>query len=139
MRESQERQNVPKQGSYMSVRKRYQSARRNNRRQRLQKTEANTFITKPASSYDSDYKLLFSCPEVVRDLLTGYAQGKWLNDADFSTLVHINGSYVSESGSLANENRRAMVMGIASINILPSQKFYVDTPQNNMILRSIID
>jgi hypothetical protein len=82
----------------MSVRKRYQSARRNNRRQRPPKTEANSFITKPASSSDSDYKLLFSCPEVVRDMLTGYAQGKWLNDADFSTLVHVNGSYVSESG-----------------------------------------
>ena len=89
----------------MSIRKRYQSARRNNRRQRLPKTEANNFIiTKPASSSDSDYKLLFSCPEVVRDLLTGYAQGKWLNDADFSTLVHINGSYVSESGKQRHDD-----------------------------------
>jgi len=53
---------------------------------------------KPAVTSDSDYKLLFSCPEIVRDLLIGYAPGKWLNDADFSTLTHVNGSYVSEEG-----------------------------------------
>ena len=29
---------------------------------------------KPAVTSDSDYKLLFSCPEIVRDLLTGYTQ-----------------------------------------------------------------
>jgi len=53
--------------------------------------------SKPSSA-DADYKLLFSCPEIVRDLLIGYAPGKWLEDADFSTLIHVNGSYVSESG-----------------------------------------
>jgi hypothetical protein len=51
----------------------------------------------PASTADSDYRHLFSCPEVVRDLLKGYVPGKWLNDVDFSTLVHVSGSYVSES------------------------------------------
>jgi len=54
--------------------------------------------SKPSSSSDADYKLLFSCPEIVRDLLIGYAPGKWLEDADFSTLVHVNGSYVSKGG-----------------------------------------
>ena len=51
---------------------------------------------KPSSS-DSGYKHLFSCPEMVRDLLIGFAPGKWIEKADFSTLVHVNGSYVSES------------------------------------------
>ena len=59
--------------------------------------------SKPASS-DTDYKLLFSCPEIVRDLLIGYAPGKWLEDADFSTLTHVNGSYVSEAGKQRHDD-----------------------------------
>lgn len=47
--------------------------------------------------HDSGYKLLFSHPEMVRDLLLGYVPGEWVQDADFSTLEHVNGSYVSES------------------------------------------
>jgi len=35
---------------------------------------------------------------MVRDLLIGYAPGNWHENADFSTLIHVNGSYVSESG-----------------------------------------
>jgi predicted transposase YdaD len=34
---------------------------------------------------------------MVRDLLVGYVPGRWLEDADFSTLAHVNGSYVSKS------------------------------------------
>ena len=56
------------------------------------------------SSIDSDYRHLFSCPEVVRDLLKGYVPGKWLDDVDFSTLVHVNGSYVSESGKQRHDD-----------------------------------
>jgi len=33
---------------------------------------------------------------VVRDLLTGYVPGGWLKQADFSTLVRVGASYVSE-------------------------------------------
>ena len=58
---------------------------------------------KPASS-DADYKLLFSYPEIVRDILIGYAPGKWLENADFSTLTHINGSYVSEVGKQRHDD-----------------------------------
>ena len=57
---------------------------------------------KPASppllSADSGNKLLFTQPEMVRDLLIGYAPGEWVKDADFSSLIHVSGSYVSESG-----------------------------------------
>ncbi|MBK9442490.1 MAG: Rpn family recombination-promoting nuclease/putative transposase [Comamonadaceae bacterium] len=46
--------------------------------------------------HDTGYKLLFSHPEMVRDLLIGYLPGDWLQEADFSTLKRVNGSYVSE-------------------------------------------
>lgn len=49
------------------------------------------------SSHDTGYRLLFSHPEMVRDLLVGYVPGAWIAEADFDTLEHVNGSYVSES------------------------------------------
>ncbi|MCL2160937.1 MAG: hypothetical protein FWH56_03495, partial [Betaproteobacteria bacterium] len=48
-------------------------------------------------SYDTSYKALFSCPELVRDLLCGYVPGKWLEKAHYETLTRINASYVSRS------------------------------------------
>lgn len=50
------------------------------------------------TSHDTSYKLLFSCPEMMRDLLKGYVPGTWLEHADFSTLTQVGASYVSESG-----------------------------------------
>jgi hypothetical protein len=47
--------------------------------------------------HDTGYKLLFAHPEMVRDLLTGYVHGEWIENADFSTLEHINASYVSDT------------------------------------------
>ena len=41
---------------------------------------------------------------MVRDLLIGYVPGKWLKDVDFSTLVHVSGSYVSESGKQRHDD-----------------------------------
>ena len=52
----------------------------------------------PSLSSDAGNKLLFSFPEMVRDLLIGYAPGEWIKDADFSSLIHVSGSYVSETG-----------------------------------------
>jgi predicted transposase YdaD len=46
--------------------------------------------------HDSDYKLLFSHPEMVRDLLRDWVAGEWIADADFATLERVNGSYVAE-------------------------------------------
>jgi predicted transposase/invertase (TIGR01784 family) len=46
--------------------------------------------------HDSDYKLLFSHPEMVRDLLRDWVPGVWVADADFATLERVNGSYVAE-------------------------------------------
>jgi predicted transposase YdaD len=48
-------------------------------------------------SYDTSYKALFSCPELVRDLLRGYVSGKWLEQADYASLTRINASYVARS------------------------------------------
>ncbi|MDR2032150.1 MAG: Rpn family recombination-promoting nuclease/putative transposase [Azoarcus sp.] len=48
-------------------------------------------------SYDTSYKALFSCPELVRDLLRGYVPGKWLEQADYASLTRINASYVARS------------------------------------------
>ena len=58
----------------------------------------------PKSSADGDYKHLFSCPEIVRDLLKSYVPGEWLKDVDFSTLIHVNSSYVSESGKQRHDD-----------------------------------
>ncbi|MDR2789224.1 MAG: Rpn family recombination-promoting nuclease/putative transposase, partial [Candidatus Accumulibacter sp.] len=46
--------------------------------------------------HDSDYKLFFSHPEMVRDLLCHWVPGEWITEADFSTLERVNASYVSE-------------------------------------------
>jgi predicted transposase YdaD len=53
-----------------------------------------------AKDHDSGYNLLFSHPEMVRDLLIGFVQGEWIKNADFSTLTQVNGSYVSQSDEL---------------------------------------
>jgi hypothetical protein len=50
-----------------------------------------------AHDHDTGYKLLFSHPEMVRDLLTGFVQGEWLKEADFSTLTPVHGSYVTQT------------------------------------------
>lgn len=47
--------------------------------------------------HDSGYKQLFSHPDMVRDLLTGFVPGAWLHAARFHTLERVNASYVSES------------------------------------------
>ena len=47
--------------------------------------------------HDTGYKLLFAHPEMVRDLITGFIPGEWVEEADFSTLERVNASYVSEN------------------------------------------
>ena len=47
-------------------------------------------------SHDSSYKLLFSHPEMVRDLLQGFVHEEWVAQCDFSTLEKVSGSYVSD-------------------------------------------
>ena len=49
------------------------------------------------SSEDAaSYKLLFSAPEVVRDLVLGFIPDDWLHSLDYSTLEKVPGSYVTD-------------------------------------------
>jgi predicted transposase/invertase (TIGR01784 family) len=44
---------------------------------------------------DSGYKLLFSHPEMVEDLIRGFVHEEWVRDLDFSTLEKVPGNYVA--------------------------------------------
>src|SRR4051812_39470613 len=48
------------------------------------------------ASHDEGYKLLFSHPRMVEDLLRGFVEGDWVQNLDFSTLEKASGHYVSE-------------------------------------------
>ena len=45
---------------------------------------------------DASYKLLFSAPEVVRDLVLGFIPDDWLHSLDYGTLEKVPGSYVTD-------------------------------------------
>lgn len=47
-------------------------------------------------NHDHSYKLLFSHPEMMADLLRGFFRESWVEALDFSTLEKINGSYISD-------------------------------------------
>ncbi|PJB33292.1 MAG: transposase, partial [Deltaproteobacteria bacterium CG_4_9_14_3_um_filter_65_9] len=46
--------------------------------------------------HDNSYKLLFSHPEMVADLLRGFVHEEWIRDVDFSTLERVSGSFVND-------------------------------------------
>lgn len=48
------------------------------------------------SRHDHSYKLLFSHPEMVKDLLTGFVKEAWVEQIDFSTLEKVSGSYITD-------------------------------------------
>jgi len=52
-----------------------------------------------ANAHDTGYKLLFSNPELVRDLILGFVPDEWLHQLDYSTLERVPGSYVTEDFS----------------------------------------
>ena len=51
------------------------------------------------NAHDTGYKLLFSNPELVRDLILGFVPDEWLHGLDYSTLERVPGSYVTEDFS----------------------------------------
>ena len=51
---------------------------------------------KLAQPHDSGYKLLFSHPAMVADLLNGFVKEDWVMELDFATLEKQSGSYVSD-------------------------------------------
>ena len=46
--------------------------------------------------HDHAYKLFFSHPRMVRDLLEGFVNEEWVSQLDFSSLEQINGNYISD-------------------------------------------
>jgi flagellar biosynthesis/type III secretory pathway protein FliH len=46
--------------------------------------------------HDHSYKLLFSHPEMVADLLRGFVREEWVQKLDFSSLERVIGSYVAD-------------------------------------------
>ncbi len=48
------------------------------------------------NAHDSSYKLLFSHPEMVADLLTGYIKQPWVEKLDLSTLETVSASFISD-------------------------------------------
>ena len=48
------------------------------------------------NAHDSNYKFLFSTPEMVRDLILGFVPDEWLHRLDYTTLEKIPGSYITE-------------------------------------------
>jgi predicted transposase YdaD len=46
--------------------------------------------------HDHSYKLLFSHPEMVADLLRGFVREDWVQQLDFSSLEKVSGTYVAD-------------------------------------------
>jgi predicted transposase YdaD len=46
--------------------------------------------------HDTGYRLLFSHPEMIRDLLTGFVPESWVAELDLDTLEKVSGSYVTD-------------------------------------------
>ena len=47
-------------------------------------------------THDNSYKLFFSHPEMVIDLLKGFVKEPWVGQCDFTTLEKVSGSYVAD-------------------------------------------
>ena len=48
------------------------------------------------ATHDHSYKLLFSHPRMVQDLLEGFVKEPWVKRVDFSTLERCSGTYVAD-------------------------------------------
>ncbi len=48
------------------------------------------------ADHDSGYKLLFSHPQMVEELLRGFVRESWVSTLDFTTLEPVGSSFVSD-------------------------------------------
>lgn len=48
------------------------------------------------TTHDNSYKLLFSHPRMVEDLLRGFVREAWVDELDFATLEKVSASFVSD-------------------------------------------
>ncbi|MGD8177159.1 Rpn family recombination-promoting nuclease/putative transposase [Marinimicrobium sp. ARAG 43.8] len=53
-------------------------------------------IPKDSTPYDVGYKLLFSNPRIVQDLLEGFVRPEWIDDIDFQTLEPFKASFTTD-------------------------------------------
>ena len=53
-------------------------------------------MAKKHNAHDSGYKKLFSNHEFLRQLLTGFVNEDWIKDIDYSTIVRLDKSFVSD-------------------------------------------
>ncbi len=51
---------------------------------------------KDSTPYDSGYKLLFSNPRIVQDLLEGFVKPDWIDEIDFQTLEPFKASFTTD-------------------------------------------
>ena len=58
--------------------------------------QASAFYIGAMPAHDNAYKNIFSHPQVVADLLTGFVAQEWVHAVDLTTLDKCNGSYVSD-------------------------------------------
>ena len=48
------------------------------------------------TEHDAGYKLLFSHPQMIKELLTGFVREDWVRRLDFDSLEKINTNYVAD-------------------------------------------
>ncbi|WP_027331200.1 Rpn family recombination-promoting nuclease/putative transposase [Marinimicrobium agarilyticum] len=51
---------------------------------------------KDSTPFDAGYKLLFSNPKIVQDLLEGFVKPEWINEIDFQTLEPFKASFSTD-------------------------------------------
>ncbi len=47
-------------------------------------------------AHDHSYKLLFSEPQIVIDLLQGFVHERWVKELDYTTLEKVPGSFITD-------------------------------------------
>lgn len=65
------------------------------------------------ADHDAGYKLLFAHPEMVRDLLTGYVQGEWIEEAE-SVRTAVDALFRLEHGR-SPEDLRQMIRALGEM------------------------
>ncbi len=91
------------------------------------------------TDHDSGYKLLFSQPGMVRDLILEFVPGDWQSLIDFSTLERINASFVSDEDKAQHDD----MIWRAELTTEPRKTLYIyllfqSEPDHWMALRLLL-
>lgn len=92
------------------------------------------------ADHDRGYKLLFSHPRMVEDLLRGFVRGDWVSRLDFTSLEPVSGDFVSDDLS---ERRSDLVWRLRWADGRRRGWFYLliefqSSPQPFMALRLVV-